>query len=110
MTEQRSAPSAWKSTGDVAGGRARVDVHDGAALAGGRADLRRRLQRADLVIRELDRHELRVGAHRVDHLGRVEAARAVDADERDLGAATGRSRRARSNARPRSSRRGPRAG
>ena len=33
VTEQRSAPSAAKSTGDVPGGRARVDVHDDVALA-----------------------------------------------------------------------------
>ena len=70
----------------VTGGRARVDVHEHAARPRAAAhDLGRRLQRADLVVGELHRHERGVGAHRVEHLGRVEAPEAVDADDRHLG-------------------------
>ena len=65
---------------DVAGGRARVDVHDDAALARLLDDGRGRLERADLVVGELDRDERGVGADRADHLVGVEAPGAVDAD------------------------------
>ena len=63
-------------------GRARVDVDDGAGLARGRNDLGDRLHRPDFVVCELDRHEVRVRAHCVEDLGRVEPSRAVDAGER----------------------------
>ena len=65
---------------DVADGRARVDVHDDAALACLLDDGGRRLQGADLVVGELDRHQCGVGADRADHLVGVEAPDAVDAD------------------------------
>ena len=92
---------------DVARGRARVDVHDGAALARGRADLGDRLERPDLVIRELHRHELGVGrgwlpSPRPRRSGRCGRLRCTSCPR-----PSARSRHARSSARPRWSPRGP---
>jgi len=54
--------------GHVADGRARVDVHEDRPFAQGRADVGHRLERADLVVRQLHAHERGVGPHRVDDL------------------------------------------
>ncbi len=52
---------------NVAGRRARVDVHRHAAVTRAGDDGRRRLQGADLVVGELHGHERGVGANRVEH-------------------------------------------
>ena len=62
VTEQRSAPSAPKSTVDVTRGRARVDVHEYAPLAQSRAHLGNRLHGSDLVVRELHADQARCRA------------------------------------------------
>jgi hypothetical protein len=50
------------------------------------------LDRAHLVVGELHRDERGVVAHRVEHLGRVEASGAVDAHHRDVGIRGARTR------------------
>ena len=65
---------------EVADRRARVDVDEDATLAGAGADLLDRLQRADLVVGELDADERGGGVDGVDHGHRVELAVTVDAD------------------------------
>ena len=72
---------------DVTRGRARVDVHERAALAQRRAHLGRRLHGADFVVRELHADERGVGAHRVDDRGRVEPPEPIDADHGHVGRA-----------------------
>ncbi len=65
--------------GVVAGGGARVDVHEDAAGTCPGADVGNRLHDADLVVRQLDRHQCGARRDRVDDGGGREPAVAVDA-------------------------------
>ena len=104
VTEHRSAPSAREVDRHVARRRARVDVHEHAALARRRArSAAAGCTRADLVVRELHRHQHRVGvgsrrAPRPRRTGRRGRRRPTV----QLDAGRARSRRARTSARPRS--------